>query len=119
MEGGMMNLIYWKAFGLFMIGHTFTWFQLNAHHINDWWKGKEFLAIFVFGIPASFMFLKGWDLAVAEGGELWLPRFLGFCASWVPFPLLTWYFMSETPFTWRTIVCFILACGIIAVQLWR
>ena len=35
-----------------------------------------------------------------------MPRFLGFCASWVPFPVLTWYFMNESPFTWRTIACF-------------
>ena len=117
--GQMMNVIYWKAMALFMTGHALSWFQLNSHMVFDWWKGKEYLAVLVFGVPAGFMFLFGWVMAAGESGELWMPRFLAFCASWVPFPLLTWYFMGETPFTWKTITCFFLACCILAVQLWR
>ena len=98
--GQMMNMIYWKAIALFMTGHALSWFQLNS-------------------VPAGFMFLFGWNLAAGESGQLWMPRFLAFCASWVPFPLLTWYFMNETPFTWKTITCFFLACCILAVQMWR
>ena len=112
-------MAYMKAMALFMIGHSLTWFQLNSHIAFEWWKGKEILSALVFGLPASLLFLVGWNIAIQESGELWLARFLGFCASWVPFPLLTWYFMNETPFTWRTIICFFLACCIMAVQLWR
>lgn len=115
----MMNLIYWKAMAFFMTGHALSWFQLNSHMVFDWWRGKEYLAVLVFGIPAGFMFLFGWTMAATESGELWMPRFLAFCGSWVPFPLLTWYFMSESPFTWRTITCFCLACCILGVQMWR
>ena len=115
----MLNMIYWKAIGLFMAGHTFTWFQLNIHFLFDWWKGKGLLAVVAFGIPAGLLFLAGWTLAAEESGEIWMPRFLGFCASWVPFPLLTWALLGETPFTWRTIACFFLACCIMGIQLWR
>jgi hypothetical protein len=27
--------------------------------------------------------------------------------------------MNESPFTWRTISCFFLACCILAIQMWR
>ena len=117
--GQMMNMVYWKAMALFMTGHALSWFQLNSHMVFEWWKGKEYLAVLVFGVPAGFMFLFGWVMASAESGTLWTPRFLAFCASWVPFPILTWYFMNETPFTWKTITCFVLACCILGVQLWK
>ena len=55
----MMNIIYWKAIALFMTGHALSWFQLNSHMVFDWWKGKEYLAVLVFGVPAGFMFLFG------------------------------------------------------------
>ena len=115
----MTNIIYWKAIGFFMVAHIFVWFQLNSHLVFDWWKGKGVLAVFVYGMPDGLLFLTGWTMAAQESGEIWMPRFLGFCASWLPFPLLTWYFMSESPFTWRTITCFFLACCILGVQLWR
>ena len=115
----MLNIALWKAISLFMLGHTAMWFQLNSHLVFQWWKGKEELAVFAFGVPGSLLFLAGWNIATTESGELWGPRFLAFCASWVPFPLLTWYFMNESPFTWRTIVCFLLACCILTVQMWR
>ena len=119
LEGQMMNMAYWKAIVFFMTGHALVWFQLNSHTVFDSWKGKEYLAVLIFGIPAGFMFLFGWTIATAESGSLWTPRFLAFCASWVPFPLLTWYFMNESPFTWKTIICFMLACCILSVQLWK
>ena len=102
----MLNIALWKAISLFMLGHTAMWFQLNSHLVFQWWKGKEVLAVFAFGVPGSLLFLAGWNIATTESGELWGPRFLAFCASWVPF-------------TWRTIVCFLLACCILTVQMWR
>ena len=86
----MTNIIYWKAIGFFVLAHIFVWFQLNSHLVFDWWKGKGVLAVFVYGMPAGLLFLAGWTMAAQESGEIWMPRFLGFCASWIPFPLLTW-----------------------------
>lgn len=113
----MYNVIYWKAFALFCLGHMFSWLQLNAGLVFDWWKGKEYIAIGFFGVPASILFLIGWTLSAKESGSLWLPRFLGFAASWIPFPIMTWYFTNESPFTFKTISCFFLACLIIVIQL--
>ena len=105
---------------LFTIGQLFGWFHLNSQFVWEWWKDKPFLPIFTFVFPASLCFWYGMQLAYAEMGEIWGPRFLIFALSYLTFPLLTWHFLGESMFTAKTMTCVFLAFIIASIQLfWR
>lgn len=105
---------------LFTMGQLFGWFHLNSQFAWEWWEDKPFLPILVFTVPASLCFWYGMQLAYMEMGEIWGPRFLIFALSYLTFPLLTWYFLGESMFTPKTMVCVGLAFVIALIQLlWR
>ncbi len=105
---------------LFIIGQALGWFQLNSQFVWEWWSDKPFLSAVIFSVPTGICFWYGIRLCYAEMGEVWGPRFLIFCMSYLTFPLLTWYFMNESMFTAKTLVCVFLSFMIVAVQLfWR
>jgi hypothetical protein len=106
--------------GFFILGHTLAWFQLNSQFVWEWWKQHPWITVALYSIPVGMCFLTGTKLVVAETGMLWSSRFLAFAASYLAFPLLTWYFMQESIFTTKTLICTFLSCLIIAVQLfWK
>ena len=100
----------------FIMGQALVWFQLNSQFVWEWWQGRPFSAVFMFGVPASFCFWYGVRLVVGEMGELWGPRFLIFGMSYLTFPILTWHFMNESMFTAKTMLCTFLAFTIVGVQ---
>jgi len=105
---------------LFTTGQLFGWFHLNSQFVWEWWKDRPLLPIFVFTLPASLCFWYGMQLAYAEMGEIWGPRFLIFALSYLTFPLLTWHFLGESMFTAKTMTCVFLAFIIASIQLfWR
>ena len=105
---------------LFTTGQLFGWFHLNSQFVWEWWKDRPILPIVVFTLPASLCFWYGMQLAYAEMGEIWGPRFLIFALSYFTFPLLTWYFLDESMFTAKTMTCVGLAFMIAFIQFfWR
>ena len=105
---------------LFTAGQALGWFHLNSQFVWEWWSNKPFLPIIIFTFPASLCFWYGMQLAYAEMGEIWGPRFLIFALSYLTFPVLTWYFLSESMFTAKTMTCVLLAFIIALIQLlWR
>jgi|TARA_R110002012_G_scaffold309646_2_gene516816 hypothetical protein len=105
---------------LFTIGQFFGWFHLNAQFVWDFWKGKPILTMMSFSLPGGLCFWYGIQLAYAEMEEVWGPRFLIFCLSYITFPFLTWYFLGESMFTAKTMTCVGLAFTIAMIQLfWR
>ncbi len=104
----------------FTLGQAFGWFHLNSQFVWDWWKDRPWVALFTFALPCSLCYWYGIRLAYAEMGEVWGPRFLIFCLSYVTFPFLTWYFLNESMFTPKTMLCVVLAFAIALIQLfWR
>ena len=106
------------AFTLFAAGQAFAWFQLFSQHVWPWWQGKALLAIPVFGLPAGACFYYGVQIAYNVMGEAWGPRMMIFAASYISFPLLTYFLMGESIFTLKTMLCIMLSIAILAVQLW-
>ena len=106
------------AFALFTLGQTFAWFQLFSQHVWPWWQGKALIAIPVFGLPAGVCFYYGVQIAYSAMGEAWAPRMMIFAASYISFPLLTYFLMGESIFTIKTLLCIVLASLIMAVQVW-
>tara|TARA_Y100001937_G_C7077862_1_gene311467 strand:+ start:795 stop:1145 length:351 start_codon:yes stop_codon:yes gene_type:complete len=112
------NIIF--ACFLFALGQTLGWFQLNAQFVWNWWSDKPILSAVLFSIPTGICFWYGIKLCYEEWGEVWGPRFLIFCMSYLTFPVLTWYFLNESMFTVKTMICVFLSALIVGVQLfWR
>ncbi len=108
------------ACSLFALGQMLAWFQINSQFVWDWWADKPILTVAIYSIPASLCFWYGVRIAYSEMNEIWGPRFLIFGLSYVTFPFLTWYFLHESPFTPRTMMCVLLSFVIIGIQLlWR
>jgi len=103
-----------------MVGQGFGWFHLNSQFVWKWWEGRPLLPLIMFSLPAGLCFWYGVQLAYAEMNEIWGPRFLIFALSYVTFPILTWYFLHESMFTTKTMICVSLSFIIMAIQLfWK
>jgi len=108
---------YLLGFMFAIIGHIGVWYCHNSQFVWEWWADRPMLANVLFGLPAGIFFwysTKYWMLATEE---LWSVRFLGFAASYVVFPLFTYWYMGESPFTLKTGICTGLAFLIIFVQM--
>jgi len=108
------------GFLVFCIGHTLAWFQYNSQFVWKWWEDKPLLTVSIYAIPAALCFWFATKLIVGETGALWSSRLLAFSASYLIFPVLTWYFAKESMLEPKTLICVALSLGIIAVQLgWK
>ena len=103
---------------LFILGQVFAWFQLNSQLISEWWRDKWLLSAAVIGMPASIFFWYAWKCTVEATGSAWSARFIGSATGLILFPFLTWYFLSESMFTVKTMICFLLSIIIIFIQLY-
>ena len=100
----------------FILGHTMGWFAGNAQFVWEYWKDKAILSTLIFGTPAGLFFWYGTKFAYEHIESLWSVRFLAAALSYLVFPILTWYFMEESMFTLKTMICIFLAWLILAVQ---
>ena len=109
-----------KTCALYALGHMLAFFQLHSQFIWKWWENKPFHAAFLYGVPAGICFWYATKVAFLAMDEVWGPRFLGFCMSYVTFPILAWYLMNESMLTTKTLLCVLLSFCIISIQLfWK
>ena len=102
---------------LFMMGSILIWYQANSQFVWKWWDGKSVVSILIFAIPSGFCFYYAWTFAVQEFESLWSARLFSFALSYVTFPLMTWFYMDESPFKVKTIICIMLSLLIVLVQI--
>ena len=108
------------VFVLFTIGHTFGWFTFNSQLVWGYWREKSLLACIVFGIPGSISFWWGTKIGYEDIKELWSLRLTAYAASYLIFPILTWWFLKESMFTTKTMICILLSLIIVLIQaFWR
>ena len=113
MEQG--NLIL--AIIYYTIASTLIFFQHNIQFISkDNIEFKTNVCVFLFAIPASYMYLFAWSTIVKLTGSIWSARFWFFGMSYFVFPVLAYVFLKESPFTAKTIVCTLLSIFIIWIQ---
>ncbi len=106
------------AIVLFATGQCLVWFQINSQF--DWWAEKPWRGAIIYSVPAGLCFLYGVKLTYEVMNEVWGPRFLIFGMSYFTFPILTWYFLNESMFTTKTMICVLLSFVIVGIQLlWR
>ena len=106
------------AFGIFTLAHISAWFQMNSQFLWAWWKDKPIAAVVLFGIPTGLLFWLAWRMSYSCLESIWSARFIGFGASYLIFPVLTWLLLGETMFTTKTMLCVFLSFLIILIQIY-
>jgi multidrug transporter EmrE-like cation transporter len=96
-----------------------TFFQLQGSLKYEWIKNHYWLTVLM-GIPISMLFMYSVkNMIIAYNGQMWPSRLIGFSIGAVVFNWLSWLIFKE-PLTLKTIVCLILAIGILIIQLfWK
>lgn len=105
------------AMSFFCVGHIFSWYTTNSQFVWEFWKDKPLLANIVFGIPAGMMFWYGTKYLMQSIPELWTVRFTAAVISYSVFPLMTWFYLDESMFTIKTMLCVCLALMILIIQI--
>ena len=105
------------AMALFCVGHVFGWYANNSQFVWEFWKDKPFLANLLFGVPAGMMFWYGTRYVMQSTPELWTARFTAAVISYSVFTLMTWFYLGESMFTIKTMLCVCLALMILIVQI--
>ena len=106
------------GFLLFMVGQVLGWFQLNTQYLYEWWKNKPITSAICFGVPTSIMFWNAWRLTTAGFDSVWSSRFVGSATGFIVFPVLTWFLLGETMFTFKTMSCLALTLMILFIQIY-
>ena len=106
------------AVSFFVVGHALGWFATNAQLVWDFWKDRALLSTLLIGTPAGLCFWWGTKYCMLAIGELWSVRFIAAVLSYMVFPFFTWYFLGESIFTLKTMLCISLAFLILGIQIW-
>ena len=102
---------------LFVIANIIIWYQLNSQLVWEWAKGTKSMWIMsLMGIPISLLFWYCTKWGYDGLGSLWAVRFLGFAASMLTFPIMTYFLLGE-PMTLKVWVTMGLAIIIMGIQL--
>ena len=108
------RMIY--GFLFFTAAQMVAWYQLNSQFVWEYWKDKAILSSFLFAIPVSLLFWYGTKNTYAASEALWTCRFLAFSSGMLVFSFLTWVHLQESIFSLKTMLCLLLSCAIIAIQ---
>ena len=100
----------------FILGNIIAWFQFNSQFAWPWWKDRPLTAQLIFAIPMGMCFWYAAKYIVEDSGELWTSKLVGFGASNLIFPILTYAIMKESMFTVKTMACLALSGLIIIIQ---
>lgn len=100
----------------YALGSTCVFIQHNLQFINPWWKDKQIYLILVLSIPTSLFYLNAWTYFIESTKSAWTAKFVFFGMSYFIFPILTYTFLNESPFTLKTLMCTILSILILLIQ---
>jgi multidrug transporter EmrE-like cation transporter len=101
------------------IAQVITFLQLQGNIKWNWFQRFPILVLAT-AIPISWLFIKSVEsFVIAFDGEIWPSRLIGFAIGIIVFALMS-YFLFKEPITTKTLLCLILACCILGVQiLWK
>ena len=102
---------------LYFLGGIAGWFQNNLWQFSPWWKDKGSYAVLIFSLPIGFAMYHAWKYFVVYFNNTWSARMMFFALSYLIFPVLTYAFLNESPFTVKNIVSIFLSLVIIYVQI--
>ena len=104
---------------LFAVIHVIFWYGSNLQLIMENQKAALAWAIGL-SVPASILVFYATKLGYAEFDSLWTVRLVGFGSSYLVFPIMTYFYLGESPFSTKTMLCIFLSFAIICIQLfWK
>jgi len=98
--------------------HIAVWWGTNAQFIEGFSRAKAFMLSLSLALPITLLAFSASRLVYEALDEsAWAARFVGFGVSYLVFPVLTWIFLGESMFTIKTMICIVLSCAILGVQI--
>ena len=102
---------------LFLVNNIIIWYQLNGQLVWEFWRSpKGIILSLLSGIPITALFWYATKIGYIGFGNLWAVRWLGFGASMITFPIMTYFYLGE-PMTLKVWISLILAIIIMLLQL--
>jgi hypothetical protein len=113
----MNRLLLGFVYGL--IAQILTFLQLQGNIKYNWYQRYPWIMLGI-AVPISWLYIKSVEAFVHHfNGEIWPSRLIGFGIGIIVFVILSWVLFRE-PVSLKTLICLILAIGILGVQiLWK
>jgi hypothetical protein len=107
------------VFVVYLLAQVFTFYQLQGHLWNKWIKDNP-LMMTLLGVPVGYIvILASREMVNIYNGQTWPNRMIGFTLGVIVFTIMTWFYLKE-PLTPKTLVCLVLSCMILIIQLfWK
>lgn len=104
---------------LFIALHVAFWYSSNLQLVMEN-QSRTLIYSVIIGIPASILAFYATKIGHAHYDSLWTVRLIGFGSSYFVFPIMTYFYLNESPLNAKTMICIFLSFLIIAVQLfWK
>ena len=110
-----INLLY--SFLCFVVLQVLAWFSTNLQLTEYAGVTKPIVVAVVLAIPTTLFAYFGTKFGYEAFGSIWSVRFFVFAISYLIFPVLTWWFLGESMFTVKTMLCVLLSLLIILIQM--
>lgn len=104
------------AAAIFFVTDIFVWFQINGYKVFDIMNKYQIPFVMALSIPIGLGYLYAWKFAYAGLGSWWSCRLMGFGISFLVFPALTHYFLGESMFRPKILICILLSLVIVGIQ---
>ena len=102
---------------LFMTIQTMVWFSTNLQLVKGFDESKAFFYCILMAIPISITGFYATKIGYSAFESLWSLKLVGQAVGYLVFPLLTWVFLSESPFNFKTMLCISLGLCIVLIQI--
>lgn len=102
---------------IFIIASLCTFLQSNLQFINEWWKDKHALAVIIFSIPTSYLFIKCHQHVMNITHSVMTTKFIFFSMSNLLLTLFAYIFFNENCFNIKNLVCLFLSSIILIIQI--
>jgi len=111
-----MNVNFLYAFICFVLVQVLAWFSTNFQFTEYAGSTKPIMIAVALAIPTTVAAYFGTKFGYEAFGSVWSVRFFVFAVSYLVFPILTWWFLDESMFTLKTMLCVLLSLLIILIQ---
>ena len=96
-------------FGTFILLNVLVWISTNAQLIEGANQRSSLVAAIVLAIPISLLAYYGTRVGYDYFGTAWSVRLSVFGISYLVFPFLTYFYLGESPFQVKTMLCILLS----------
>ena len=97
--------------------HTAIWFSINYQFTENSDDRTSLMLCIMLAIPISVSAFYATRFAYSHFQTAWEAKLFGFGIGYLVFPVLTWLYLNENPFTIKVILSIILAFTIVGIQL--